>query len=63
MAICTIAYKKTIVWQETKIAEVEENSMNKTEAKAAMEELTGMFIYLLHYMEQDRFTNKDDKYV
>jgi len=36
--------------------------MNKAEAKAAMEELTMILIYLSHFTEQDRFANKDDKY-
>lgn len=36
--------------------------MDKTDAKAAMEELTMILIYLSHFTEQDRFANKDDKY-
>jgi len=37
--------------------------MDKIDAKTAMEELTMMLIYLSHFTEQDRFANKDDKYV
>lgn len=36
--------------------------MDKTDAKAAMEELTMILIYLSHFTEQDRFANKDNKY-
>lgn len=36
--------------------------MNKTDAQAAMEELTMMLIYLSHFTGRDRFANPDDKY-
>ncbi len=62
MIICIIDYKWMSVWQKQNCKNLRENSMDKTDAKVAMEELTMMLIYLSHFTEQDKFANKNDKY-
>lgn len=40
----------------------EEISMNKADAKTAMEELSMILIYLSHFTERDRFADPNSKY-
>lgn len=37
-------------------------NMDRADAKTAMEELSMILIYLVHFTERDRFANQDDKY-